>query len=156
MATKKQNCWDHSRCGREPGGHKVAELGVCPASTDTSYDGINSGVAGGRICWAVAGTFCGGTVQGSFAEKRKSCTDCDFFKQVREEEGTANFSTKFLNFVSSRDGKDSIFKHETYKYIRAGERFITQGEVGDTAYIIQRGTCLVIVEKEGALHPVGH
>lgn len=156
MASKKQNCWEHSRCGREPGGDKVDELGVCPASTDTSYDGINSGEAGGRICWAVAGTFCGGTVQGSFAEKRESCTDCDFFRQVREEEGTANFNTKFLSFVSSQDGKNSTFKHETYKYIKAGERFITQGEVGDTAYIIQRGTCLVIVEKEGALHPVDH
>ncbi len=156
MAKKKQNCWEHSRCGREPGGHKVAELGVCPASTDTSFDGINSGVAGGRICWAVAGTFCGGTVRGSFAEKRKSCMDCEFFDQVREEEGTANLSTKFLSFISSRDGKESIFQHETYKYIKAGERFITQGEVGDTAYIIQRGTCLVIVEKEGDLHPVDH
>ena len=84
MAEKKQNCWEHSRCGREPGGSKVADLGVCPASTDTSFDGINSGVAGGRICWAVAGTFCGGGVQGSFAEKRESFMDCDFFGQVRE------------------------------------------------------------------------
>jgi len=156
MAKKKLNCWEHSRCGREPGGDKVAERGECPAATDTSFDGINSGVAGGRICWAVAGTFCGGRVQGSFAEKRNSCMDCDFFKQVRTEEGSANFSTKFLNFISSRDGKESIFKHETYQHIKAGERFITQGEVGDTAYIIQRGTCLVIVEKEGELHPVDH
>ena len=157
VARKKRNCWEYRYCGRQPGGHKVAELGVCPASTDTSFDGINSGIAGGRICWAVAGTFCGGTVQGTFAEKRESCMDCDFFRQVREEEGTANLNPKFLSFVSSRDGaKESIFKHETYKHMKAGERFITQGEVGDTAYIIQSGTCLVIVEKEGELHPVDH
>ena len=28
--------------------------------------------------------------------------------------------------------------------------------VEDTAYIIQRGSCLVIVEKDGELHPVDH
>ena len=27
------NCWEVKKCGREPGGAKVAELGVCPAST---------------------------------------------------------------------------------------------------------------------------
>ena len=83
----KQNCWEYKKCGREPGGQKVNELGICPATTDVLSNGLNGGKNGGRICWAVAGTFCGGQVQGSFSEKRLSCMTCDFFKKVKEEEG---------------------------------------------------------------------
>jgi hypothetical protein len=99
MAERKLNCWQYMRCGREPGGRKAAELGVCPASADISFDGINRGRNAGRFCWAVAGTFCGGKVQGSFAEKRSSCFSCEFFHNVRAEEGSANLETKFLKFV---------------------------------------------------------
>jgi CRP-like cAMP-binding protein len=155
MERERLNCWEFSRCGREPGGDRVDDMGVCPAAADTSFDGINRGVAGGRICWAVAGTFCGGRVQGTFAEKRSSCMDCDFFKTVLREEGASDSQRKFLRFLF-REGREPVFKHETYRHIKAGERFIVQGEVGDTAYIIQRGSCLVIVEKEGELHPVDH
>jgi len=90
MATRK-NCWDFKMCGREAGGLKEAGLGKCPASTDTSGDGLNMGKNGGRICWAIAGTFCGGKVQGTLAEKQLSCMTCDFFKLVKEEEGAINF-----------------------------------------------------------------
>ncbi len=85
------NCWEFKKCGREPGGERVGELGVCPAALDTSADGLNGGKNAGRICWAIAGTFCGGVVQGSFAQKEVTCMSCDFFKKVKEEEGTANF-----------------------------------------------------------------
>ncbi len=88
---KKMNCWEVMKCGREPGGSKVHELGVCPAATDVSCDGLNGGKNGGRICWAITGTFCGGEVQGSFAQKRLSCMNCDFYKQVKAEEGLDNF-----------------------------------------------------------------
>jgi len=37
----------------------------------------------------VSGTLCGGEVQGHFAQKLASCEDCDFYKQVHEEEGPA-------------------------------------------------------------------
>jgi len=40
--------------------------------------------------------------------------------------------------------------------VKAGERFITQGEKGDTAYIIQRGSCVVNLEKGGELYCLGH
>ena len=63
----KQNCWEIKNCGREPNGEKFKELGSCPASIDTSLDGLNEGKNGGRICWAISGTFCGGDVQGTFA-----------------------------------------------------------------------------------------
>ncbi|MBI2060816.1 MAG: hypothetical protein HYT87_13695 [Nitrospirae bacterium] len=83
----KTNCWEFKKCGREPGGLKVPEMGVCPASGDVSGGGINGGKFAGRICWAVAGTFCGGKVQGSFAEKEVSCMGCEFYQLVRSEQG---------------------------------------------------------------------
>jgi eukaryotic-like serine/threonine-protein kinase len=152
---KKGNCWQHMRCGREPGGPRASELGTCPAAADPSFDGINEGINAGRFCWAVAGTFCGGKVQGSFADKRRSCVNCDFFKKVRLEEGTLNLHTKFLGFIKDRSNSP-FFENRSFEYIKSGERFITQGKVGDTAYIIERGSCLVIVEKDGELHPVYH
>ena len=80
------NCWEFMHCGRGPGDSETSIHGSCPAAWDDSYDGINSGTCGGRICWAVAGTFCGGEVQGTFAEKRKSCMDCGFYEKVQKEE----------------------------------------------------------------------
>jgi len=65
------NCWQEKRCGREKLGAKVKELGVCPAYT------MNAGEA----CWLVAGTFCGGEIQGTFAEKEHNCMRCDVFQK---------------------------------------------------------------------------
>lgn len=83
----KENCWECFKCGRQPGGEKVSELGECVASTEKKFNGINNGQNGGRICWAVSGTFCGGKVQGTSAEKMSSCMLCPFYKKVFEEEG---------------------------------------------------------------------
>ena len=152
---KKLNCWEVMMCGREPGGKNIAEDGVCPAAGDRSWDGINAGKCGGRICWAVAGTFCGGCTQGSYVEKRTSCLNCDFYQMVQEEEGMASRQTKFLQFIV-RENRSPFFDKMTYRHVKAGERFVIQGALEDTAYIIQRGSCLVVVEKDGRLHPVDH
>jgi hypothetical protein len=88
----KHNCWEIKKCGREPGGSKVKKFGICPAATDSSSNGLNGGKNAGRICWAVAGTFCGGKVQGEYAQKQASCMYCDVFKQVKAEEGEGNFT----------------------------------------------------------------
>jgi eukaryotic-like serine/threonine-protein kinase len=151
----KLNCWDVMACGREPGGKRALESGVCPAAIDTTFDGIHSGKCGGRICWAVAGTLCGDCKQGSFAEKRSSCLECDFFQMVQGEEGVANRQTKFLQVIN-RSGHNVLLENISFRHIRAGERFVVQGEIENTAYIIQTGSCLVIVEKEGKLYPVYH
>lgn len=90
----KQNCWDFKKCGRQPGGAKAAEMGVCPAALATKTTGVNDGSNGGRACWALTGTFCGGQVQGSFAMKLANCQQCDFYKLVREEEGTGYQSSR--------------------------------------------------------------
>jgi hypothetical protein len=81
----KTNCWEFKKCGREPGGNKAEELGVCLAATATAVDGVHGGKNGGRACWAVCGTLCGGEVQGTFADKIGNCKICDFYKLVWEE-----------------------------------------------------------------------
>lgn len=143
-------------CERQPGGEKVEELGTCPAAADSSFNGINFGKNAGRICWAVAGTCCGGKVQGTFAEKRKSCVTCDFYKHVQEEEGTSVANQKLLRFFSENRTGKLLLDMTQCRVVRAGERIVTQGEMRDQAYIIRRGSCLVIVEKDGQLHPVDH
>lgn len=85
-SVKQVNCWEFKRCGREPGGSRVEELGECPAATSTVSDGMNRGVNAGRYCWKVSGTMCNGKVQGTYARKIQSCTECDFFKMVQEQE----------------------------------------------------------------------
>lgn len=77
------NCWEYKKCGRERGGSKAAELGVCPAYPN-----------GGRECAKVAGTLCGGKVQGSFATKLGSCMQCEFYKSAHYGKGLVQLKTK--------------------------------------------------------------
>lgn len=62
------NCWEAKKCGREEGGARVADLGVCPAYPNH-----------GKHCARIAGTLCGGVVQGTFAMKLSNCMKCDFY-----------------------------------------------------------------------------
>lgn len=104
------NCWQFKKCGREPNGLKSQELGVCPASIEKSTDGINNGINGGRCCWAVAGTFCGGNAQGSFVDKALDCIHCDFFQSVKTQSGN-EFS--FLNEALSKLDKTHLSIQKT-------------------------------------------
>ncbi len=87
---KKLNCWEFKRCGREVGGSKVFDFGLCPAATEQRLDGIHDGMNAGRACWVIAGTLCEGELQGTFAKKFKNCRKCDFYIKVMDEE--------FINF----------------------------------------------------------
>lgn len=82
----KLNCWEFKNCGRELGGKKSLELGVCPATRETRLHGVHQGKNAGRSCWVVAGTLCSGEVQGTFGKKFKSCEQCDFYQKARAEE----------------------------------------------------------------------
>jgi len=155
MGKKKLNCWEYKKCGREPGGDQVADLGECEAACDTSFNGINSGKNAGRFCWPVSGTFSNGRVSCPVTDKIKSCVNCDFYHTVNAQEGTANLRKKFLRFVPV-GGAGSFINEMPVKNFKAGERLISQGESGNAAYIIQRGSCLVVVEIDGVRHPVGH
>lgn len=72
------NCWEFKKCGREKGGAKANELGVCPAYPDH-----------GKMCARVAGTLCGGEVQGTFASKLHNCMKCEFYKSEHYIKGQA-------------------------------------------------------------------
>lgn len=75
---KMENCWEILGCGREAGGAKVAELGECI----TSREGM------GHSCWAIAGTLCGGAVQGSVKDKKGNCLVCGVHNAYNRVTGT--------------------------------------------------------------------
>ena len=87
------NCWEYKKCGRELGGDNTGTLGVCPASVEHKVNGIHGGTNGGRCCWAVAGTLCGGQVQGGFGSKATSCLVCEFYKLTWKEEQGDNYKS---------------------------------------------------------------
>ncbi len=84
----KANCWESENCGRQPGGLRTSELGVCPATTEALHNGKNGGRNAGRYCWKVPGTLCEGRVQGIWATKMMECAACKFFEQVKREQGS--------------------------------------------------------------------
>jgi len=88
---KKMNCWEFTSCGRESGGRRVKELGVCPVALHEDLEGAHDGEKAGRACWIVAGTLCGGKVQGAYAQKLMNCWRCDFMTQVKKEEEASSF-----------------------------------------------------------------
>jgi hypothetical protein len=83
---KKLNCWEFKRCDRMPGGKKAEKFGVCPVPLEKRLDTIHGGLNAGRACWVVGGSMCGGTTQGTFAQKFNNCSRCDFYDAVRNEE----------------------------------------------------------------------
>ncbi len=83
---EKINCWEFKKCGREPEGSHANDLGICPATREDRLHGIHGGLKAGRSCWVLAGTLCGGRVQGTFAQKFKNCETCDFYQKVKQEE----------------------------------------------------------------------
>ena len=54
----------------------------------------------------------------------------------------------------SQEAKCPLLNSMTSMDIKAGERFITQGDEGDTLYLIQEGTCVVNLEKDETMHPI--
>jgi signal transduction histidine kinase len=65
-------CWEFTKCGVEKA--EGAANMRCPAYPNY-----------GRICWAIAGTFCGKRVSGAIAQKLGNCRKCDFYKLVAEK-----------------------------------------------------------------------
>jgi hypothetical protein len=101
--TKKINCWEYKKCGREPGVVNVDQLGERTAATDVRADSIHGGINGGRVCWVVTGTFCDGNVQGSFASKLSSCLECEFYKHVANEEMVFKDNSDILYEIKYRN-----------------------------------------------------
>jgi len=105
----KQNCWEFKKCGRQPGGHRAEEMGVCPATVHADLNGVHGGKHAGRACWAIAGSLCGGKVQGTYAAKLLNCWRCDFMSLVKQEEDPSplGFSHTRLGMERARDKQTS-------------------------------------------------
>ncbi len=67
----------------------------------------HGGKAPGRACWVVAGSLCGGKVQGTYAEKLLNCWKCDFMNAVKkeEEETETGFSHTRLGIERAKSKK---------------------------------------------------
>ena len=98
---ERKNCWEVKKCGRQPGGENIKELGICAATLPNEYDDINKGKNGGRFCWAITGTLCNGEVQGIYAKKLKDCLVCEFLNQAHKEE-------ERLFILTTRDAKNIL------------------------------------------------
>ncbi|MFW9968913.1 MAG: two-CW domain-containing protein [Candidatus Odinarchaeota archaeon] len=80
----KVNCWEVMNCGWQFENKDKIEM--CPVIVNSKYNGINGGKNAGRACWMIAGTLCGGKVQGTYAQKYKNCITCEFYNRVKKEE----------------------------------------------------------------------
>jgi len=99
---QKQNCWEFHDCKRHGDGKGPAPYEVCPAATECRLDSIHGGRFGGRSCWLVMDTLCGGEVQKSPEDKRRHCEACSFADLVRREEGDERMiSEESLDLIMS-------------------------------------------------------
>ncbi|MBF0430725.1 MAG: hypothetical protein HQK83_05570 [Fibrobacteria bacterium] len=78
MNTRLPDCWEIMDCHREKGGTNLPEPGECIAS--------KKGL--GHSCWTIAGTQCGGKIQGSVAQKENNCMQCKVYKKYHRVIGT--------------------------------------------------------------------
>ena len=69
--------------------------------------------------------------------------DYEFFRKV-----------PFLKAIH-RDAVCPLLNNIHYRWVKAGERFISQGDQGDVCYIVQSGTCQAVLEKNAKRHTVG-
>lgn len=85
----KKNCWEIKHCGREKNLSGISNSSICPAAKPGEFDGVNNGFYAGRMCWRITGTFCDGKTQASYVYKAMNCANCDVYRQIRSEEGSA-------------------------------------------------------------------
>jgi hypothetical protein len=84
----KINCWQFMGCGLQMKGNLLTfrKPYVCPVLSEKKFDGIHGGKNAGRACWMISHTICNGTRQDSLELKYKTCTICDFYRLVMEDE----------------------------------------------------------------------
>lgn len=59
-------------------------------------------------CWLIAGTFCGGAVQGRFAQKLKTCTECEVYESAVRQNPISEIGEYFTSLmweVHEREGE---------------------------------------------------
>ncbi len=107
------NCWEYKQCRRHPGGYLSLQQGVCPASTEEEFNGVNHGINGGRICWAISGSFRESEPTCQILENIDNCIECDFFVKVNRCEGISGmfvFHPKELDRTPNAIIEDSFWE----------------------------------------------
>ncbi len=85
----KTKCWEKKNCNKTD----------CPAYMNTC----------GR-CWLIAGTMCGGDVQGIFALKYRSCTECEVYQEAVFSDPVAEVYEHVITLVHSLRMKQDELK----------------------------------------------
>ncbi|MBF0565792.1 MAG: hypothetical protein HQK89_11160 [Nitrospirae bacterium] len=130
----KLNCWEYNECGREEGGIKASELGICPTALESRLDGFHGGKNGGRACWAIAGTLCGGKAKGTVAKKLKDCMLCNFHQLVVNEEDNYQSVAVFLRSVRKEEKKRHFKEPGFLKHVYAKSKVASEDGV-ESLYI---------------------
>ncbi len=129
-----QNCWEFKKCGREEGGAKAKELGVCIAYPNH-----------GRDCWIVTGTLCGGQVQGTFAQKLKNCKACEFYK-------LASLSEVIVSMLALELGPSAphLFARQCKVYLKKEPEKISVDDLDQVASSIYTGIKDILADEKMA------
>ncbi len=90
------NCWEYLHCNFGP-----ASKHPCPVAAHNTSNGVNRGINAGRICWTIPKTPCFIDPMNKYADKKDFCSTCDFFRRVREEEGSKFQMFKLAQGVDS-------------------------------------------------------
>ncbi len=102
----KINCWQFMGCEFNDYTYEKrisSKSRVCPVLLMKKYDGINNGIKAGRACWLVLNTRCCNGVQKNYIQKFQTCSKCDFYNLVIEEE-------ELTTNIFSEKGKLSFLK----------------------------------------------
>ena len=115
-------CWEHKACKKTD----------CP-----SYQSKN------LRCWQIAGTFCGGEVQGVFAQKFGDCSKCDVFQHACDSR-IKMIGESFNNMMTLLEGK-----HRDSQQLN--ERL---NELANIDHLMQIGNRRYFSERIEAVHQV--
>ncbi|MBI5247917.1 MAG: protein kinase, partial [Desulfomonile tiedjei] len=74
------------------------------------------------------------------------------FKSVEPDQQFL-MTTRFFDAISE-PAKQRLSMSMTPVIFGQGQRFISQGDEGDSLYIIQEGACNITLEKDGIVHPI--
>ena len=99
------NCWDHKGCGFGPQSGKKSGCQVCPAASHKNADGFLGGENGGRSCYFIMGTLCGGVGAQTEEEKHERCLDCTFFHTLQAKHGKSFSKHNFLRYVINSENR---------------------------------------------------
>lgn len=92
------NCWEVKGCGFERASPGKA---VCPAVTCETADGFLGGKNGGRACFFIPNTLCGGSGRCSTEDKAERCMDCRFYRDLKDNFGATFNTANFQRFIQN-------------------------------------------------------